>query len=259
MLHFYFTNANRQHQVTREAALGGWHVKCRPPLPWKDASPKMELWFTTSFRICAEQQQSVGLRGLMCADTAYHSDTPIAWRMTVSCLLVNISRLAVVLSVLCPVDAASRAPSLCADRGKIWAGNTSCQENLISRNFPENTCGSFGSWCESLGTKSLLGAPWPLHAYDPPIYFFFPLAQVWQAVWCGVVLKGKLRNEDCLGSNRASIAHCGVTLGEWLTSQWVISLEQAHDSPDAVCTSENKVENFGLQRFISGFLEFPLH
>lgn len=152
------------------------------PLPRKDASPRWNYGLRCPGRY--GEQQSVGLRGLMCADTAHHSDPCTFWRMTVSCLLDNISRLAPVLSVLCPVDVAWRTPRHHTDLGKIWAGSTSCRKNLVSQNFPESTQCGFGGWCESLGTRNLLGAPWCLQARNSPIYFFFILAQV-QAVWCG--------------------------------------------------------------------------
>ena len=61
----------------------------------------------------------MGLRGLMCADTAHNSDTWMVQRMMASCLLDNISRLALVLSVSCPVDVAWRTPRYRTDLGKI--------------------------------------------------------------------------------------------------------------------------------------------
>lgn len=47
-----------------------------------------------------------------------------------------------------------------------------------------------------------------------------------------MVLKDKPKTEEYLDSNHACIAQCTVTLSEIL-----LSLEQAHDSLDSLCTS----------------------
>lgn len=152
-------------------------------LPWKDALPRQnyDLW---SPGRCGEQQ-SVGLRGLMCADTAHNSDIWMVWRVMVSCLLDNISRLALVLSVSCPVDIAWRTPRHCTDLGKIWAGNISCWKNLVIQNFPVSMQCGFGGDVSPWGQGNF----WALLG----LYMHATLLFIFSSFWpkcgqCGVVL-----------------------------------------------------------------------
>lgn len=56
-----------------------------------------------------------------------------------------------------------------------------------------------------------------------------------------MVLKGKPKTEKYLDSNGTCIALCCVTFRELL-----LSLEQARDSLDVVCSCENKAKDFVL-------------
>lgn len=83
---------------------------------------------------------------------------------------------------------------------------------------------------------------WELFGLCEHMTLLFIFSSFWpRCRQCGVVLKGKLKPEEYLDSNRARTACCSVTLSEFL-----LRLEQAHDSLDSVGMCENKAKDFGL-------------
>lgn len=157
----------------------------------------------------------------MYSDTAHPSDTPMSWWMTVSCLSDNISRLAMVLPISCPVDEASRVPSCCTGPGEIWAGNTSCRKNLVRPNFPENTHGRIWWLRGVLGDKELPGSSLVFTCQWTS--YLFSLCSGVSCRQCCVTLKVSSGMRTVwIQTMPPSPSAIG---SEWVTCQWVICLE----------------------------------
>lgn len=122
-----------------------------------------------------------GLRGWHCSSLSYSDGLESGHQLP----LDNISRLPWYYLSHAPLMRLRVLPAMALIKVRSEPATLPVEKNLVSHNFPENLEGSFGGWCQSLVTKTLVGAPWSLCAHSLPIYFFFHSGpSIGIVVWC---------------------------------------------------------------------------